>query len=34
MIASFSILVVLGLAAVVFWIAWWLLASLFRGDNS
>ena len=28
MIASFLILMVLGVAAVMFWIAWWLVADL------
>jgi hypothetical protein len=31
MIASFLILGLLGVASVIFWIAWWLVADLFGG---
>jgi len=33
MIASFVILVLLSVAAVMFWIAWWLVADLFGRDR-
>jgi hypothetical protein len=31
MMASFLILILLGVAAVASWIAWWLMADLFGG---